>query len=120
MKMLLLISYISAGVLFVLTTVGRSDEIHHHAGQSPAVDRFYSTWHMPDVPASSCCNQLDCYPTEAHMSNGHWVAKQRETGGWMRVPDKKIEYNRDNPDGQSHVCATPEGIVLCFIAGGGT
>jgi hypothetical protein len=83
-------------------------------------DRFYKTWMMPDQPTASCCNDQDCYPVEAQFRDGAWYARQRETGQFVRVPDAKIERNRDNPDGRSHVCMSPTGTVFCFSLGGGT
>ncbi len=94
-------------------------QTHHHDGQSLEVDKFYSTWYQPDNPSQSCCNQTDCYPTEAYFRSGFWYARQRETGDYIQIPPLKIEQNRDNPDGRSHVCANPHGVVFCFIPGGG-
>jgi hypothetical protein len=37
---------------------------HHPAQDQLLHEKFYSTWHMPDNPAFSCCNNADCYPTE--------------------------------------------------------
>ena len=97
-----------------------AQETHHHEGQTEAVDRFYSTWMMPDVPTQSCCNKLDCYSSErVEYRNRHWWFLHRETGKMVMVPDYKIELNRDNPDGRNHVCANPEGFVYCFILGTG-
>ncbi len=42
------------------------------------------------------------------------------------IPAKKIERNRNNPDGRDHVCAPPANHtcygeeVYCFALGGGT
>jgi hypothetical protein len=41
------------------------------------------------------------------------------------IPHKKIERNRNNPDGRNHVCAPPpnhtyDGEEVCFAFGGGT
>jgi hypothetical protein len=93
--------------------------------------KFYKTWNMPDQPDISCCNDADCYPTEAKMTDGHWWAKRREDGKWIKIPDEKVEKNRNNPDGRNHICAPPPGYslysppsstdtVFCFIPGGGT
>lgn len=100
---------------------------HAHPPQDIELhEKFYSTWMMPDNPSMSCCNKSDCYPTEARFQNGHWSARRREDGKWLHVPDKKVERNRDNPDGRAHLCAPPpggswaEGTVFCFTAGAGT
>jgi hypothetical protein len=109
-------------LILILFITAQAQEIHHHAGVSPAVDRFYSTWFRPDKPNQSCCNKIDCYSTQARYRNGGWEALQRETGNWIKVPPQKIEHNRDNPDGQTHVCMQASQVdpqVLCFILGGG-
>lgn len=109
--------------LICLCAPAMAQETHHHAGMSPAVDEFYSTWYRPDHPDQSCCNKLDCYPTAARMVNGHWEAQQRITGNWISVPPAVVEYNREAPDPQAHVCMQPAAenpTVFCFIAAGGT
>src|SRR4051812_32338664 len=110
-------------LLFILCTPSAAQDIHHHAGMSPAVDEFYSTWQRPDHPNQSCCNRMDCYATAARMRGGHWQAQQRETGNWINVPPGAVEHNRDGPDPQAHVCmqsAEKDPTVFCFIAAGGT
>lgn len=93
---------------------------HKHPPQDAAMhDKFYSTWQRPDNRALSCCNQEDCYATEAKFQNGFWYAKQRETGEWMQVPPEKIEHDRDAPDARAHVCASKFGHVYCFISAAG-
>jgi hypothetical protein len=113
--------------LNVLILVQDTPAIHHHADMSLSVDRFYSTWFMPDNPSKSCCNTNDCYPTEVEFRGGQWWAKRREDGEWLPIPAEKVERNRDNPDGQSHLCAPPPNSlnyapkeVFCFSLGGGT
>lgn len=75
------------------------------------------------MPNSSCCNKMDCYPTEARFRGGKWYALRREDHRWIVVPPAKIELNRDSPDGRNHLCAPPPAIgdvPFCFIAGSGT
>lgn len=99
---------------------------HNHPPQDVALhDRFYSSWMMPDARHVSCCHERDCYPVEARHDRTGWLAKRREDGKWLRVPAAKVETERDNPDGRSHLCApTPDmattSEVFCFIAGSGT
>lgn len=90
-----------------------------HDHSTPA-GKFYETWMMPDAPHISCCNEKDCYPTEARKTPTGWEAKRREDGKWLRIPESKIERNRDNPDGRNHLCAPPPDgdRVFCFILGG--
>jgi hypothetical protein len=112
-----------AALLALLISTAFAQDVHHHAGASQAVDEFYSTWFRPDYPSASCCDKMDCYATAARMRNGHWQARQRETGNWIDVPDKVVEHNREGPDAAAHVCmqASQEApYVYCFIAAGGT
>lgn len=115
-------------VLALLSATAALAQDHHHPPADAELhDKFYSTWMRPDLPTSSCCNKMDCYPTEARVRNGRWQAMRREDGKWLSVPPAKIELNRDSPDGRNHLCAPPpgrEGIyengVICFVAGAGT
>ena len=99
----------------------------HHPPQDQALhERFYSTWHMPDNPTVSCCNNADCYPTDIKYVDGRLYAKRREDGKFILVPPQKVERNRDNPDGRNHLCAPPPSVtspsdtVYCFALGGAT
>jgi len=101
---------------------------HRHPPENEAIhDKFYSTWFMPDNPTKSCCNKADCYPTEIKIEGGNIFAQRREDGKWLFVPSRKVERNRDNPDGRNHLCAPPPSAtaypldtVFCFALGGGT
>jgi hypothetical protein len=98
---------------------------HHPPEDIPIHEKFYSNWMMPDRPTTSCCNNQDCYPTEVRFRDGFWEAKRREDGAYVRIPWQKIEQNRDNPDGRSHVCMPPpvshrDDVVYCFTLGAGT
>jgi len=99
--------------------------LHSHPPQHQLLhEQFYSTWHMPDNPAASCCNDADCYPTEIKYVDGGIYAKRREDGRFIRIPPDKVERNRDNPDGRNHLCAPPPNVfnpadtVFCFALGG--
>jgi len=101
--------------------------LHHHPPQDQRLhEKFYSTWHMPDNPSASCCNDADCYPTEITYVDGEIYAKRREDGKYIPVPPQKVERNRDNPDGRNHLCAPPPNVlhpsdaVFCFALGGAT
>ena len=83
----------------------------HHPPQDQALhEKFYSTWHMPDNPTLSCCNNADCYPTEIQYVDGKIYARRREDGKYILIPSQKIERNRDNPDGRNHLCAPPPAL----------
>jgi hypothetical protein len=99
----------------------------HHPPQDQALhEKFYSTWHMPDNPAVSCCNNADCYPTDVRFIDGRIYARRREDGKYILIPQQKVEHNRDNPDGRNHLCApppsfySPSDTVYCFALGGAT
>jgi hypothetical protein len=101
--------------------------LHHHPPQDQLLhEKFYSTWHMPDHPSVSCCNEADCYPTEIKYVDGNIYAKRREDGKYIAIPPEKVERNRDNPDGRNHLCAPPpealhpSDTVFCFALGGAT
>ena len=98
----------------------------HHPPQDQVLhEKFYSTWHMPDNPTISCCNNSDCYPTEIQSVGGNIYARRREDEKYILIPSQKIERNRDNPDGRNHLCAPPPAhfptdTVYCFALGGAT
>ena len=101
--------------------------LHRHPTQDRLLhEKFYSTWHMPDNPAASCCNNADCYPTEIKYVDGTIYAKRREDGKFVLIPPEKVERNRDNPDGRNHLCAPPPhafhaaDTVFWFALGGAT
>jgi hypothetical protein len=101
-------------------------ERHHPPQDMVLHEKFYSTWRMPDNPTMSCCNNADCYPTDIKYLDGNIYARRREDGKYILIPPQKVEHNRDNPDGQNHLCAPPPGLsnssdtVFCFALGGAT
>ena len=107
--------------------VGEGPATRHHPPKDQWLhEKFYLTWHMPDNPSASCCNDADCYPTEIKLLDGNIYAKRREDGKYILVPPQKVERNRDNPDGRNHLCApppmayNPTDTVYCFALGGAT
>jgi hypothetical protein len=110
---------IVVAILLLVVGASRSDEGHTHAGP---VGRFYQTWKMPDNPNVSCCHDQDCSPAASKFENGHWSARRNDNEAWIDIPAKKIEQNRDTPDGRSHLCgrrSLSEFTVFCFVRGGG-
>jgi len=106
---------------------GQDEAGRRHPSEDMALhEKFYSTWHMPDNPALSCCNNADCYPTDIRYVDGRIYAKRREDGKYILIPPQKVERSRDNPDGQNHLCAPPPGpsnssdTVFCFALAGAT
>jgi hypothetical protein len=117
-------AYVAAGIMVAASTAAAQ---HRHPPQDEALhEKFYSNWYMPDNPSKSCCNKADCYPTEIKLVGGSIFARRREDGKYIPIPPQKVERNRDNPDGRSHICAPPPDIayppdtVFCFSLGGGT
>jgi len=118
----------SAAIVALVASAPRSGAQEHRvhpAADLPLHEKFYSTWFMPDNPAKSCCNKADCYPTEIKYVGGEVYARRREDGKYIPIPPQKVEHNRDNPDGRSHLCAPPPNssypadTVFCFSLGGG-
>lgn len=114
--------FVMAWLLLFMSSINFSYAHDHPTQDAPIHERFYKTWMMPDNPSISCCHERDCYPTEARKTLTGWEAKRREDGQWLRIPESKIERNRDNPDGRNHLCAPPPDgdRVYCFTIGGGT
>ena len=111
----LIVVVMMAGIAFV------SAYAQHPPEHQSIHDIFYKSWFRPDNRMMSCCNNLDCAPAQAKMVNGTWVAKRDRDANWITVPSDKVERERDNPDGRSHLCATwmQPGPVFCFIPGTG-
>jgi len=102
------------------------DENFHAAGDVPIHERFYSTWMVPPLRNSSCCNKKDCYPTQFRQVGGTWFAMRKEDGEWIAIPEERLEHNQadpeESPDGQSHVCMRAPGMdnmVFCAVLGSG-
>jgi hypothetical protein len=77
---------------------------------------FYSTLKRNDGQGS-CCNLMDCRPTQSRMVGDHYEVKV--DGEWMLVPNDKIN-NVVAPDGGAHVCAPRQighnkGVLFCVI-----
>lgn len=89
-------------------------------------EQFYATWMEPDNRAVSCCHKQDCAPAESRLEDGHWMARKvGDEGKFTSIPDRKVEHDRDTPDGRSHLCGRADPWnsgkldVFCFIAGAG-
>jgi hypothetical protein len=113
------------GLSLVPAKLSAQEHRHHPPQDMPLHEKFYSTWFMPDEPHKSCCNKADCYPTQVQFHDGKWWAMRREDGKYIPIPWKKVEINRNNPDGRNHLCAPPPSsyhapdTVFCFALGGG-
>ena len=81
-------------------------------------DSWFESLHSPET-GISCCNKLDCHPTEAELRAGHWWARAPDNQ-WLEVPPLRVIHDRGNPVGQPILCAIPNEtgwIVLCFVPG---
>lgn len=125
-SLLVLIALLVPATLAKAQDAGQDAVHRHHPPHDQALhEKFYSTWHMPDNPTLSCCNNADCYPTAIQYVDGKIYARRREDGKYIVIPSQKVERNRDNPDGRNHLCAPPPALsradtVYCFALGGAT
>src|SRR5215471_15894381 len=76
---------------------------------------FYSRLKRND--GGSCCNLLDCRPTQSRTIGDHYEVKV--DGEWVPVPNDKIN-NVVAPDGGAHVCAprqlgSNKGVLFCVV-----
>lgn len=75
----------------------------------------YHDWLGPD--GKRCCSDLEreCRPVRSYKGDDgfHYVFL---SGRWQQVPPDKV-LARDSPDGSSHVCASYDDRIYCFVAG---
>jgi hypothetical protein len=87
----------------------------------------YSQW--KNLSGMNCCNNIDCYPTQARYERGQWYGKRREDGVWLRIPPHAYDGRAGDSgvgapgDGMAHMCAPKPGgggtLVYCFTPGFG-
>jgi hypothetical protein len=111
--------------LMVMLVCAYAQDVHHHAGMSPDVDQFYSTWRVPNLGServSSCCNRSDCAPAEIKVREGKWYGRRSVDVDWHFIPEALLESNqgdpRESPDSGSHICVM-SGRVICAVFGSG-
>lgn len=121
---------IAGAILFALAMTwlsgylwpAHAQEHQHPTKDVPLHEKYYSNWMRPDDPTKSCCGGVDCAPVAAKLINGSWWAKRHWDGKWIKVPPEKIEWDRDSPDGSSHLCSAPPtqgDAIYCFVVGSG-
>jgi hypothetical protein len=113
-----------AALLALVASLNASRVRAHDHAQLGAAGRFYATWMMPDAPQVSCCSDEDCAPAASKFEGGAWWARWKDEDDWVRIPEGKVEVNRDTPDGRSHMCGRGARLggnftVFCFVRGGG-
>jgi hypothetical protein len=105
------------GALSVFLCVSASaQEGYYGAGHEKWHQGFYSKLNRNDGKGS-CCNLMDCRPTQSRMVGDHYEVKV--DGQWTPVPDDKIN-NVVAPDGGAHVCAPRQeglnkGVLFCVV-----
>jgi hypothetical protein len=78
-----------------------AQEGYYGVGHDKWHQNFYSKLKRNDGQGS-CCNLMDCRPTQSRMVGDHYEVKV--DGEWIPVPNNKIN-NVVAPDGGAHVCA---------------
>lgn len=71
----------------------------------------YKDWKQPGTGVS-CCNDQDCRPTRAYLTEDGWRAWDGTR--WLPVPWSAVLDVRAK-DGRSHLCSTPGGHVFCLV-----
>ena len=109
------ITFVGSAVVVFLCTNAVAQEGHYGLGHDKWHDGFYSTLKRND--GGSCCNLMDCRPTQSRMIGDHYEVKV--DGAWMPVPSNKIN-NVIAPDGGAHVCAPKQegvnkGVLFCVV-----
>ena len=121
---ILICAAILIAVLAVVVTRALAQEPHQHRPQDLELHhKFYKTWTMPDNRARSCCHDQDCAPAQSRREGNTWYSRHSDDEDWVEVPARKIETERDSPDGRSHLCKQkyPAGtVVYCFLPANGS
>ena len=123
-------------VAFIFTGGTKAWAQDGHHGQGHAENHgWYEKLKQPGSKAS-CCNtqktlpngtiEGDCRPTRAYqvsegrkcgshsVPEGSWCALI--DGRWTPVPPRVV-LKELAPDGNSHICANPSGVIFCFLGG---
>lgn len=73
----------------------------------------YKHWKQPGS-GLSCCNDQDCRPTRAYLTDEGWRAWNGQT--WLLVPRESELPTDFAGDGRSHICEARD-RVFCFTPG---
>jgi len=106
----------SAVSAFLGVSTAGAQEGYYGVGHDKWHQGFYSTLKRNDG-GGSCCNLMDCRPTQSRMVGDHYEVKV--DGTWTPVPPDKIN-NVIAPDGGAHVCAPKQegvnrGVLFCVV-----
>src|SRR5262249_37385723 len=110
------ITLIGSAVSVFLYVSAAAQEGYYGIGHDKWHRDFYSKLKRNDG-RGSCCNLMDCRPTQSRMVDDHYEVKV--DGAWTPVPYEKIN-NVVAPDGGAHVCAPSQvgpnkGVLFCVI-----
>jgi hypothetical protein len=102
------------GFFVFLCMSAEAQEGYYGVGHDKWHQGFYSKLKRNDG-RGSCCNLMDCRPTQSRMVGEHYEVKV--DGVWTPVPYDKIN-NVVAPDGGAHVCAPRQvgpnkGVIFC-------
>ena len=111
-----LIALLGSAVSVFLCLSAAAQEGYYGVGHDKWHQGFYSKLKRNDG-GGSCCNLMDCRPTQSRMVDDHYEVKV--DGIWTPVPYDKIN-NVIAPDGGAHVCAPRQvgpnkGVLFCVI-----
>jgi hypothetical protein len=98
-------------VFVFLFAVGAKAQSGKHGDGHAENHDVYKSWRNP-VTLSSCCNDKDCRPTRAFLTdNGVWMAW--DGSQWLPVPQRSLLPPDMLKDGRSHICES-NGAINCF------
>ena len=111
-----LVTLLAGAVSVFLCVSAAAQEGYYGVGHDKWHQGFYSKLKRNDGQGS-CCNLMDCRPTQSRMVGDHYEVKV--DGAWTPVPYDKIN-NVVAPDGGAHVCAPRQvgqnkGVIFCVI-----
>ena len=104
-------------VVFVLLCVRAvAQEGYYGVGHDRWHREFYSKLNRNDG-RGTCCDLMDCRPTQSRMVGDHYEVKV--DGEWTPVRNDRIN-NVVAPDGGAHVCAPRQigpnkGVLFCVV-----
>ena len=103
-------------VSIFLSLHAAAQEGYYGVGHDRWHREFYSKLNRNDG-GGTCCNLMDCRPTQSRMVGDHYEVKV--DGEWTPIPNDRIN-NVVAPDGGAHVCAPRQegankGVVFCVV-----
>lgn len=101
---------VAAFILCLVCRMPQTAAQAHGGGHAEHHDE-YRHWKQPGN-GMSCCNDQDCRPTRAYLTEEGWRAWDGTR--WLLVPPSAVLSVRAK-DGRTHLCATPAGHVYCLV-----